>query len=86
MLKSNLCGYSDAYILVQGNITITGEGDDAPARQEDERIKGVVFKNCATFTNCISEINNTQVDNTKDIDIAMPMYYLIEYSNNYEKT
>ena len=86
MLKSSLRDYSDAYILVKGTITITGEGADAAATQADERDKSVVFKNCAPFTNCISEINNTQVDNAKDIDIVMPMYNLIEYSNNYAKT
>ena len=74
MLKSSLCHYSDAYILVKGTITINGVGADAAARQADERDKGVVFKNCAPFTNCISEINNTQVENAKDIDIVMPMY------------
>ena len=74
MLKSSLCDYSDAYILVKGTITITGAGADAAARQADERDKGVAFKNCTPFTNCISEINNTQVDNAKDIDIVMPMY------------
>ena len=73
MLRSSLCDYSDAYILVKRTITITGAGDDAAARQADERDKGVVFKNCAPFTNCISEINNTQVDNAKDIDIVMPI-------------
>ena len=89
MLKSSLCGgYSDAYILVKGKITIAGGGADAAARQEDERDKGVAKKeiNCAPFTNCISEINNTQVDNAKDIDIVMPMYNLVEYSDNYVKT
>ena len=86
MLKSSLCDYSDAYILVKGTITIAGAGDDAAARQADERDKGVIFKNCAPFTNCISEINNTQVDNAKDIDTVMPMYNLIEYSDNYVKT
>ena len=45
-----------------------------------------MFKNYAPFTNCISKINNTQVDNAKDIDIVMPMYNLIEYSDNYSKT
>ena len=86
MLKSSLCDYSDAYILVKGTITITGAGADAAARQAGESDKGVVFKNCAPFTNCISEINNTQVDNARDIDIVMPMYSLIEYSDNYAKT
>ena len=49
-------------------------------------LKNVIFKNCALFTDCISKINNTRVDNAKDIDIVMPMYNLIEYSNNYSKT
>ena len=86
MLKSSLCDYSDAYILVKGKITNAGAGNDAAARQADERNKGVVFKNCAPFINCISKINNTQIDNAKDIDIVMPMYNLIEYSDNYAKT
>ena len=86
MLKSSLCDYSDAYILVKGKIAIAGAGADAAARQADERDKVVIFKNCAPFTNCISEINNTQIDNAKDIDIVMPMYNLIEYSDNYAKT
>ena len=85
MLKSSLCHYSDAYILVKGKITITEEGNDAAARQADERDKGAAFKNCAPFINCISEINNTKVDNAKDIDIVMPMYTLIEYHDNYAK-
>ena len=82
MLKSSLCNYSDAYILVKRK----GAGDDAAARRADERDKSVAFKNCAPFTNCISEIKNTQVDNTKDTDLVMPMYNLIEYSHNYAKT
>ena len=86
MLKSSLCDYTDAYILVKGKITITGAGADAAARQADERDKGVAFKNCAPFINCISEINNTQVDNAKGIDTVMPLYNLIEYSDNYAKT
>ena len=69
-----------------GTITINGRGAVAAARQADERDKGVSFKNCAPFINCISEINNTQIDNAKDIDIVMPMYNLIEYSDNYAKT
>ena len=86
MLRSNLCDYSDSYILVKGTITITGAGGDAAARQADERDKGVTFKNCAPFTKCISRINNTDIDNAHDIDIVMPMYNLIEYSDNYSKT
>ena len=86
MLKSSLCDYSDVYILVKGTITISGARDDVAAMQADERDKGVIFKNCAPFPNSISEINNTQVDNAKDMDIVMPMYNLIEYSDNYVKT
>ena len=86
MLKSSLCDYSNAYILVKGRIAITGAGADEVARQADERDTCVAFKNCAAFINCRSEINNTQVDNAKDIDIIMPMYSLIEHSDNYVKT
>ena len=82
MLKYSLCDYSDIYILVKGRITITEAGDDAA----DERDKGAALKNCAPFTNCISEINNIQIDNAKDTDIAMPMYDWIEYRDNYVKT
>ena len=85
LLKSSLCDYSDAYILVKGKI-ITGTGDDAAARQADERDKGVAFKNCAPFTDCISEMNSTQIGNCKDIDIVMPLYNLLGYSDNYAKT
>ena len=86
MLKSSLWDYSDAHILIKGKITITGAGDDAAARQADERDKGVAFKNCAPFTNCICETNNTEIDNYKDIGIVMPLYNLLEYSDNYAKT
>ena len=86
MLRSNLCDYADSYILVKGTITITGAGDDAAARRADERNKGVTFKNCAPFTKCISRINNIDIDNAHDIDIEMPMYNLIKYSDNYSKT
>ena len=87
MLKSSLCNYSDAYILVKEKIAIpeVGAGDDAAARQADERDKGVAFKNCAPFTACKSNINNVEIDNCQDINIIMPMYNLIEYSDNYAK-
>ena len=84
MLKSSLCDYSDAYILVKGTITVNNTAvADADANNTNKK---VIFKKCAPFTNCISEINNTQVDHAKDIDIVMPMYNLIEYSDNYSKT
>ena len=84
MLKSSLCDYNDAYILVKGTITINNTAAQGAAANNSN--KKVIFKNCAPFTNCISEINNTQIDNAKDIDIVMPMYNLIEYSDNYAKT
>ena len=61
-------------------------GDNAGARQTDERDKEVIFKNCAPFTNRISEINNTYIDGPKDLDVVMLIYNLIEYSDNYLKT
>ena len=92
MLRSNLCDYADAYILVKGTITITGNAGPPAGRTEaqllaakrlDERNKGVIFKNCAPFAKCISRINNKDIDNAQDIDIVTPMYNLIEYSDNY---
>ena len=79
MLRSSLCDYSDAYILVKGNITVNNTAADGAAANNTN--KKVIFKNCAPFTDCISKINNTQVANAKDIDIVMPMYNLIEYSD-----
>ena len=83
MLKSSLCDYSDAYILVKGTISVTNTAAEGAAANNIN--KKIIFKNCTPFTNCISEINNTQIDNAKDIDIVMPMYNLIEYSDNYAK-
>ena len=77
-LRSNLCDYADTYI--------TGAGDDGAGRRADERDKGVTFKNCVPFTKCISRIKNTDIDIAQDIDIVMPMYNLIGYSDNYSKT
>ena len=86
MLRSNLCDYADAYILVKETIIIKGAGDDDAAKQFDERNKGVIFKICTPFTKCISRINNSDIDNAQDIDIVMLMYNLIEYTDNYSKT
>ena len=86
MLMASLCDYSDANILVSGTTTITGTGDNDAARRLDERNKGVIFKNCVVFTDFISEINNAEIHNEKYIDAVMPMYNLIEYSDNYSKT
>ena len=90
MLRSSLCNYSDAYILgniakIQpGNIAVNNNAGASAAANNIG--KKVIFKNCAPFTNCISKINNTQIDNAEYIDIVMPMYNLIEYSDNYSKT
>ena len=84
MLKSSLCDYSDAYILNKGTISVNNTA--AQGANANNTDKKVIFKNCAPFTNFISEINNTQIDNSKDIDIVMSMYNLIEYSDNYAKT
>ena len=76
MVRSSLCDCCDTYILVRGTITITGvEADDA-AKRLDGRNKWVIFKNCAPFTDCISEINNTQIDNAKYINVVMAIYNL----------
>ena len=84
ILRSSLCDYSDAYILVEGNISVNNTA--AAAAVPNIRNKEVIFKNCAPFTNCISKINNTQIDNAEYIDIVMPMCNLIEYSHNYSNS
>ena len=86
MLKSSLFDYGDAYILAKWTVTIVRTGADQAARQADKRGKEIIFKNCAPFIGCKSEINNIQVDNAKDLDVVMPMYNLIEHSDNYSKT
>ena len=69
MLKSSLCDYSDAYICVRGTITVNNSAAaDADANNTNKK---VIFKNCAPFTKCVSENNNTNVDDAKDIDIVM---------------
>ena len=78
MLRSDLCDYSDAYIVVKGDITVT-EPDNA------KRNKSVAFKNSAPFINCMSKINSAQIDNAKDLGVVMPMYNLLQYSKNYRK-
>ena len=84
MLKSSLSDYSDAYILAEGNIAVNNTlAADSDANNTNKK---VIFKCCAPFTNFISEIINTQVDNAKDIDVVMPVYNSIEYSDDYSKT
>ena len=82
MLRSSLCNYSDAFILVKRTITVAEETGAAPNNDN----KKVIFQNCLLFTNSISRINNMQVHDAHDIDVVVPMYSLIEYSDNYSKT
>ena len=80
MLKSSLCDYSDAYILVNGKISVT-----VLATGRGNNNKEVIFKNCASFTDWTRETNNTQIDHAKDIVVVMPVYSLIKYSDNFSK-
>ena len=75
MLRSSLCDYSDAYIVVKGNISVNNTA--AAAADPNNRNKKVIFKNGEPFTNSISKINNTQLNNAEYIDIVMPVYNLI---------
>ena len=86
MIRSNLYDYSNAYLLVSESITIDWAGADDDAKREDKRNKGVIFKNCAPFTEFMSIMNNTQINNGKDIDVMKTIYDSIEYSDNYSKT
>ena len=83
MLKPILYDYSDIYIPVKGTVTVADTSTAGAAANNTS--KKVISKNCAPFTNCISEIDNTQGDNAQDIDIVMPMHNLIEYSDNCSK-
>ena len=82
MLKSTLCEYRDVYVLVSGTIYVPNTGTAAVWKNR----KNMIIKNFAPFTDWISEMNNTQIDNAKDMDEVMPMYNLIEYSNYYFKS
>ena len=84
MLRSSLCDYGDTYILVKENISINNTDADGAAVNNTN--KRVIFKHSAPFTNCISKINNIQIDNAEYIDIVLNMYNLIEYRDNYSKT
>ena len=79
ILRSDLCNYSDAYIVVKGKITITNPNNYAYDKK-------LAFKNNAPFVSCILKINDILIDNAEDLDIVMPIYNLIEYSKNYGKT
>ena len=79
LLRSNICDYSDSYIVVKLIITVTNPNNA-------KRNKAVAFKNNAPFINCISKINGVKIDNAEDLDVVMLMYNLLEYSKNYRKT
>ena len=75
VLKSDLCDYNDAYILVTGDNTIVGNNGHT-----------VAFKNCAPFTKCIRKIDETTIDDPEDLDLVRSKYNLIEYNSNYSET
>ena len=79
MLRSNLCDFSDTYIVVKGTITVTNPNNT-------KRNKSIAFKNNAPFIYCFSKINGVKIDNAEYLDVVMPMYNLLEYSKNYRKT
>ena len=76
MLQSDLCDYSDAYIVIKETINVNHPNNNAYDKK-------LAFKNNASFISCVSKINNTLIDNAEDLDIVMPMYNLIECSKNY---
>ena len=76
MLRSDLCDFSNAYIVVKGMITVIDPNNDAYDKK-------LAFKIKASFVSCISKINNTLTDNGEDLDIVMPLSNLLEYSKNY---
>ena len=81
MLRSDLCDFNNAYIVVKGKITVS-----ADERERDEMNRQVILKNNSPFISCISKINGVLVENVEDLDIVMLMYNLLEYSKNYSKT
>ena len=87
MLRSNLCDYSDVYILVKGTITVTAPGVNNNANNiRDKRNRPLILKNNAPFVSCTTRINGKLIEDADDLDIVMSMYNLLEYSKNYRKT
>ena len=80
MLRSDLCDYADAYILVNGTVTVAGN------QPRDRQNRPLILKNNAPFVSCITRITNELIEDADDLDIVMPMYNLLEYSTNYRKT
>ena len=83
MLRSDLCNFNDADIVVQGTITLT---KDTNRDFIDVRNRFLAFKNNAPFTNCISKVNNVLIDNAENLHIVMLVYNLLGFSKNYKKT
>ena len=79
MLKSDLCDYSGAYIVVKGTIGVLA----VAANENYKAQKDLAFKNNPLFRSCISKIGNTLIDNAEDLDIVMSMHNMLEYSDNY---
>ena len=79
MLRSDLCDYSDAHIVVKGTIMVVRPNNA-------KKNKAAIFKNNTPFINFISKINGAKIDNAEDLDVVMPMHNLFEYSKNYRKT
>ena len=86
IIRSNLCDYSGAYILVKGTITVTALGANNANNIRDKRNRPLILKNNAPFVSCITRINDELIEDADDLDIVMPMYNLLEYSKNYKKT
>ena len=84
-MQKSLSDYRDAYTFMKVSIAVAGQALDAIVIAATRNFKQTIFENCAFFTGCIREINNTQVDNEKNLDFVIPMYNLIECSNNYQK-
>ena len=84
MLRSDLCDYADAYILVKGTITVTA--NEGANNIRGKRNKPLIVKNNAPFISCITKINNELIEDAEDLDVVMPMYNLLEYNKNYRKT
>ena len=79
MPRSDLCEFSDAYIVMKADIALGGNNN------ANKRKKNLAFKNNAPFINCITKINGVKIDNAEDLDVLMPMYNLLEYKKNYRK-
>ena len=80
MLRSDLCDYADAYILVNGTTLVNG------SNPRDRQNRPLILKNNAPFVSCITRIHGELIEDADDLDIVMPMYNLLEYSKNYKKT